>query len=214
MDKRVKIIITAFVAITLGLIVWAIVDNVNRIGKLAVTVEVYPKDAKVSVDGERISSGQHYITPGKHTFTASRSGFADAKQDVTISEDITYAGLVLQPQSDEAKKFVEDDPNSLDIEAITGKMFANEGIEVVGNYPVVGKLPYYDLTAPFSIDYGQDEKTPDRPYIVISYSVANSRPLALKWLYENNNGSLSNLDIRFKDESRIQSEQYRGQSNE
>ncbi len=207
--KMIIIFLSVFTLIVVGLSIWGIKNDTEKKGKIQVTVEVYPKNASLSVDGKSISTGENYIEPGRHTFVASSKGFLDNKKEYDISQTVNYIGLVLTPYSDEAKKFVENDPNSDDIETIVGKSIESEGAQVIDKYPVVGELPHYDITAPYSIDYGQDEKYPDRPFLVINDSVPSGRIEALRWIYENNGGKITNLDIRFKDSSLIQSEQYK-----
>lgn len=207
--KMIIVILSVFTLIVVGVSVWSIKNNIERQGKIKVTVEVYPKNAVLSVDGKSISIGENYIEPGKHTFVASSKGFLDTKSEYDISQSVNYIGLVLTPYSDEAKKIVENDPDSDDIETIVGRSIESEGAQVIEKYPVIGELPHYDITAPYSIDYGQDEKYPDRPYLVINDSTPSGRIEALRWIYENNGGKIINLDIRFKDASLIQSEQYK-----
>jgi hypothetical protein len=172
---------------------------VGRIGKERVFIEVIPTDAVIYIDGKKISSGDNYIKKGTYGFSAKKEGFRDDIQIITIPKGGLDIGLIPEPKSTKAKKWLQDNPKIQDNrEAIGGKMSELRGYFIENKTPIISVLPYYDSIAPFSIDYGGSRSGEYGTLIIISNSIPQSRVEALKYIKQNGSNP-TDLEIMYKD---------------
>jgi hypothetical protein len=177
--KKIGVLITVIVVLLLG---WFVFLRTSQSGKIGVTVEVLPRDSTVKMDGETITAGKVYTTSGKHVFTAEKSGFKTATVTLTVSTTNNYAGLLPQPQSDEANKWSAQDDVWPKREEIAAKRADTAGEETAAQNPLLEYLPYDDISAPFSIDYYFDTNDSTKTYVLIKNSTADGRIRAINWI--------------------------------
>ena len=80
-------IITIFGVLCVGIIILAIVNFINRQGKIAVTTKYAPYSATVQIDGKKAkNNGINYLTPGKHKVTVSAKEFNSVEIDINVDE--------------------------------------------------------------------------------------------------------------------------------
>ena len=198
MEQRSVIRTSITVAILLFLVVigFSIYTIVVRAGKIKATVTAYPDDSLVTMDGKTISQGDTYLTPGKHTFIAKKTGFTDDTVTADISEDSSTVILLPTPQSDEAVAWSNQPDVTAKREALGGQKATMRGTSLSKQYPLVDKLPYIDITGPFALDYGYTGKDNSDIYFIIHDSTPDGRQAALKWMRQQGLDPAT-LDLRY-----------------
>lgn len=159
---RIKPIIITTVAVITLLIAWFVVDSINKSGKVPITIKVAPSDSIVTIDNKVSSSGNVYIYPGIHTFKATRTSFTDYSITVKIDNSSSNSPIILlpSPDSEEAKKFLTDNPNVQAAREFLGGERANiEGENLLKTNPIISILPFIDRE--YRIDYGPSQLHPN-----------------------------------------------------
>lgn len=195
LKQRLYVILVLFIC----LIVFGIYIAIDRVGKEKVSITVIPTDSQVYLDDKKINSGEIYLTEGTYTFTAKKDGFKSDSQVIKVVKGGVSVGLLPVPDSEEAKKWLENNPTlQTQREGIAGDMAALRGRYIEDQTPLIKELPYTDINAPFSIDYGA---SPTRKYGVIIY-ISNSTPYgrqaALKWIRQQGSNP-SDLEVYYND---------------
>jgi hypothetical protein len=154
MSRRTKVLIVVGI---LGALILLITLLINRSG-FYVEVKVLPEDSTVTLDGQPIEPGRIELSPGEHTFVASREFFGDATE--TVNTDNISSGHVIfllpSPDTPEALQWLQQNPKvQLERENLGGQQFNQDAAHVAENYPYVEELPYRSLD--FNVDYGFDE---------------------------------------------------------
>lgn len=197
--KRMKLIVIGLVVLVFGIVAVNVVLGVQRSAKIAVTIEVMPKDAAVTIDSKRSRAGTAYVSPGSHTFTASKEGFTDAKQTVVISDTTHYVGLILPAVSAEAKKWAASDVVWPELERIAGEISSTQSAGIRQKTPLINYLPESDILGPYTISYAiSGEGTDEKATIVVKNSTANGRIKALQWIRKQGFDP-ADLTIQFED---------------
>lgn len=150
--------VVLLVAITLY-IQWR--NSVYRAGKIAVPVEVVPRDATVKVNGTDMTSrGTVWIKPGEYTATAVRDGFKTQARPLRVSKDaVPYIYIALEGETDEAKQWQSSHGSDYQrLELLTAEKSRDYTVRFVSNNPIVNILPIKDPY--YSIDYrNYDDKS-------------------------------------------------------
>ncbi len=193
--STLKIAIVCGLALFAFLLVNTIFTSVSRSGLIKLTIEVVPSDAHVQLNGEDIEAGANYVKAGDYTITATRDGFKDYSKDVVVDKDVVV-GLVPEPESEEAKEWLKQNPNmQQQRESIGGDNAQLYRDQSQASTPIVADLPYTDLIGPFSIDYGPDKERKDSGVmLIISDSTAPGRYEAQKWIQDQGQ-KLSDINI-------------------
>lgn len=173
---------------------------VSRSGKISVDISVIPSDANVYINNKKTNSGEHYLKPGTYTISAKKSGFKDDKQIISVDRESVDVGLIPEPNSKEAYKWLKDNPElQYKREEMAGKMAALRGEYTIKESPIIESIPYTSVEGPFSIDYGADKsKGAYSIYIKISDSTPEGRVAALKWIREQGEDP-TNYNIEYVD---------------
>lgn len=161
-----------------------IVLKISRVGEVKLLVRVVPGDTILSVNEAPVKAGVMYLSPGKYTFKASKQGWKDDVQKVTLKSDGPHdIGLTPIPNSVEASKFLTANPDiQLEREKIGGENFNKNAQAFSEENPITQLLPYIKSSGPFRIDYGPSKTRKGGVIIIISDSTANGRVNALKWI--------------------------------
>lgn len=181
------------------LVIFSVYTAVDRIGKEKVSIVVIPADSHIYLNDKKIDSGDIYLTEGTYTFTAKKDGFKSDSQVIKVVKGGVSVGLLPKPESEEAKQWVKNNPTiQMQREGIAGDMAVLRGRYIEDQTPLIKELPYTDINAPFSIDYGA---SPTRKYGVVIY-ISNSTPYgrqaALKWIRQQGVNP-SDLEIYYND---------------
>lgn len=195
--KKIIIISSAVVAI---LIIWGAIDIINKIGKIEVIIAASPSDSQITMDDNKINTGKSYIKKGSHVFTAKRSGFNDCSIMIDITDNFKDSViLLLDPNSDEGRAFLNNNPNEqLTREGLGGILANQDGQNTTNKTPLIKILPFIDLD--YRVDYGASLKTPKDNTSVAIYitSISEaSKQDALNWI-KDSGYDVNNLEIVYK----------------
>lgn len=144
--NRKKIICGILLLFTL-IIIWAVIDNISRIGKIPVVVSVFPGDAKTIINNQSYGNGTHWLTPGVYKLTSDKEGFETVRETVVISKmkSQNVIAISLAPQSSDAKEWASKRVEELRNNEMYGSIEAISNREYVKqSNPIVAKLPYID----------------------------------------------------------------------
>lgn len=160
------VLLVGFLAYSLG----------QRAGKTAVELEVVGKNVTVKADGKSVN-GTAYLKPGPHTITAEAEGFNSIKKDIVVGENQAKVTLILDPKSDDAKKWAKEHEKDYSrAEGQAGELTRAEGEAFIDSYPLTNYLP--EKTSYYSIDYRINDK--NQAVIIISSTSALGRQVALE----------------------------------
>jgi len=194
--KQLRVLVGAVLLLVVLLTALGIYNSIMHSGKIGVEIQAVPGDAQISLNGKQVSSGKIYLKAGTYTFTATKQGFDKSTADLDVSSSHHYVGLLLNPVSDEAKKWATD--NQARYEKVGSQMADVRATVVEKENPLLAKLPYIDVMGPFSIDYTFSSEGSSTPYIIIKNSTSAGRVRALQWI-RNQGVDLADLTIQFND---------------
>jgi hypothetical protein len=198
MNKR-NLIIAALLVIIL--IAPPLGATLNRLGKIKINILAAPSTSTVKIDGKTTSKTQIYLTKGKHTFEARLNGFSSDSKTLNIAQPTTIK-LLLDPQTDEAKQLLTNNPKlQLEREQIGSSDFEENSKKIGEKYPYLSQLPISG--ARFSVSYGlsqQTKKQNNGPTIAlyIEATDAGERRNALKNIVQELNIDPSSVEIVFE----------------
>jgi hypothetical protein len=199
MNKNlVRIIFFAFTVIVLVFVGIFI----SRIGKIKVDIVAAPSTATVKIDGKAASNKTIYVSKGKHQFSADLKGFSSDSKTIDITKNTTVK-LLLDPESDEAKQLLADNPElQLEREHIGSSDFGENSKKIGEKYPYISRLPISGTK--FSVDYGLSQNTKtnqDEPAIAlyITATDADERRNAISNIEQELSIDPGSVEIIFED---------------
>jgi hypothetical protein len=163
MNKYRKLIISSilmFVILIIIVIVYQIIP------KSYLRFETAPQNVTVLIDNKNSRSIKNgdtiIIKPGKHTISVSKTGFGPYIKEITLNNQQTSDFLVaLTPQTDDAKKQLDNSSSRDVIQKFYGKIYINQTDEMNKNYPILKVLPIsarlYTISACPSKKYPDDQ---------------------------------------------------------
>lgn len=183
--KRVLLITGLLIVLLVGVFATiSIVQSQKHKGMAKISVYLSPPDADVTMDGRQLSAKTVYVSPGNHTFTASRQDFTADTESISATpkgpNDVylapTPSGVAGQAwvsanQSQEITRQYYAGINQTRLQSLLSK-----------KYPLVKYLPVD--TVNFSISYGVSQKYPNDPTKIAIYVTAlqANQPLAVHWI--------------------------------
>lgn len=194
----IRLSIIAGLTLFIGLIIGAIYMLVSQSGKVQVVITAYPEDSTVLIDSKKTSQKQPYLTPGKHTFTATKSGFADDSQTVIISDQSKSIILLPAPTSADATSWAQRADVAARRETLGSELANQRGDYLSEQYPLISKLPRIDINGPFALDYGYTGQNNSELYFIIHDSTPDGRQAAFTWL-RGQGVDPATLDIRYSE---------------
>lgn len=155
------------IIVIIALIGFAIYTNISHSGKVAVTVSIVPGDAHVTLNGNTIASGTIYVPIGSYTVKATKTGYDDYTQKQYIDQSKDTILVTMAPQSDSAKKEVQNNQNQyLQNESLGGVAADKEGAAFLDKNPITGALPYENFL--YTIGYMTDSSDPSGNSIILT----------------------------------------------
>lgn len=126
----------------------------NQQGKIVIR-DITPLDSTVTLDGNSIKKGTHYIKPGKHQFVINRAVFTEKKIDFEIKAGETQGfDLFITPLDDTAGEqwALQNPEEAYKIDGFASERYMNESARVFDNNKILSELPIIDRG--FRIDHG------------------------------------------------------------
>lgn len=172
LPANVKLGIGLFVIAILALLGYGLYKQVVTAGTIPVTVIAAPSDATISVDGKQVGAGTIDLKPGKeYEVKASKDGFFPYSGSQYIDASSNKITVALQPDSDEAQKWVEENQQQYsDVEAQAGTREDASGKEFSDKNPITDDLPLETLI--YTIGYKRDNSDPSGDSIILTIDAA------------------------------------------
>lgn len=165
--RKYKTMIVLLLVLLLFLpIIYLVGRDISRSGKIAVTVDVVPYDASLTIDGHKTNIGTVYLKPGNHTVKANKTGFANTSYTTYIDDSRKIVAVSLDPISEEAKQWAQIHQADYDHLDVLGEQSAQESGKVFNDRnPIAVKLPY--RTYLYTIGYRADPSDPSGNSIIL-----------------------------------------------
>lgn len=198
--KNPRTLLIAFITAVVVMIVVMLVIFIPRVGKTAVDIRAIPENTAITINGKSASAGTHYLAPGVYTIKGSLDGYSEDIHSVTVGEEKVVVGILPEPTSEAAQKYLSDNPDiQTEREALGGINANREGAQVRADNPIIAKLPYIDKKdSLFAIDYGVTNENPKHVYLLIGNSSPEGRANAITWL-KKEGVNIETTDIRYDD---------------
>ena len=189
-----------FIIIAVFLLVIALFSSLylSRINKTAVRIEMFPVDTNLRIDGHRVGRGTAYFKPGTYEIEASRKGFKSYSGTVEIDTAATPIAIMLDPESNEAKKIFTDHQADYNrAREVSYEALQKSNTLFNEKNPIISKLPY--KTFMYQIGYIRDATDPTGMSIIVTiYASETYRQAALYRIYQLGFDP-TDLNIVFKD---------------
>ena len=160
--------LTAIVLIIILLIALFVYDTAVYGGKVRVTIELVPKDARLTINGEPKQPGTLPLTPGKYRVSASKDGYSQFDEDIYINKGDTEKSIPVSliARSPEAEEEAKTNREAyLKNEGIGGRQAQTTGELFRDRNPIVSKLPFKTMF--YTIGYRADNSDPSGMSLII-----------------------------------------------
>jgi hypothetical protein len=205
-------VILAVSVLILAVIGFAVYQRtgISHKGKLAISVVVAPSDSTLKVDGVKTKAGTVYVTPGKHTLSASRQYFTtvDVKIDTNTMDKKRTVYILPKPDSDEAKSYLSTHPDAqAEREAASGSD-SLDSQQDISKVPLTSQLPFTAPGFEFTVDYDAEKDDSNNGQLKVTiYISANSdeaRQHARDWITRQGY-KISDLNIVYQADTSLSS---------
>ncbi len=164
---RILIISLLVIAVIVVPLIYFIYTSVERSGKTQITLLSVPSDASISIDDKAVQPGTFYLKPGTYTLKAKKDGFAPFENREVVESEGKTITISLQPVSDEAKKWADDNQGKyFEIEGKAGLAANVEGESFRNKNPIVNELPFSNYL--YTIGYQNDPSDKTGNSIIIT----------------------------------------------
>ncbi|OYX41665.1 hypothetical protein B7Y94_04675 [Candidatus Saccharibacteria bacterium 32-49-12] len=203
-----KLVALAIVAGVI-LVITAIVLSIFSLNRSTITINTSPIQVDVSINGKKHlakDSGSSYGVSGDEVeLIISREGFLDHKLTHTISkeEEKNTIYVTLKPETFEASQLLKSEKEADHREALVNASYSKLLDEVIGENPILSKLPHYGRYV--TISQGLSQKDPSDPksfaiYIdILSGFDQQGREEASKWFTDNSH-DMGDYEIIYRQE--------------
>lgn len=183
-QNNLKIVGAFATAVVLIVVGYFIYTSVSRSGKIPVVVNAVPGDAKVTMNDVTVGTGTIYLKPGEYVIKATKEGFADYTKEMRIDQPDQAINVPLLAQSEEAKKWAEENESQyLSLEAKAGEEAQKQGEAFRAKNPIVNLLPFENLL--YTIGYRADPADPSGNSIIIEIDATEGyRQQAIYQIYQ------------------------------
>lgn len=122
--KIIKIVIMAWLVLSIFFVAYVIIINISRNGKTATTIKCAPYTAKAYLDKKNINNNSvEYITDGEHEFTCFLPGFQIYTKTVAINSSNNNILAELLPTTSTGQKIQQELINDYyDLESYAGQV--------------------------------------------------------------------------------------------
>lgn len=166
-NSRYKLIGVAAIVILLLSVCYFVVITISRQNKTAINVAIFPSDAQVTIDNQKINPGTIYLKQGTYDVKASRDGFKSYTTTLTVSPSTRTYTISLESNSQEGDEWVTSHQNDLQhIRELGEKASEESGKAFNDRNPIAMKLPYRTLL--YTIGYQADPSDPSGNSIILT----------------------------------------------
>ncbi len=187
MNKQRNIIIIAVGLLLTGILAWNVALFISRRGLDKIEVYAIPSDSTVTLDGDKVSQGSIYVSPGNHLLEASRTYFTKDVTTINTTTEDTSDPLYLlpNPSTSGAQQWLADHPKEqVKREGILSKIVAAEQKKLQQKYPFIKELPVYN--SHYRIDYSLDDSNQIQ-FSVTLYAILNNPSQRTQYLSQLHN---------------------------
>jgi hypothetical protein len=137
---NLKVAVMIFVGL---LVVYFIIGQLTKIGKIPIDVKYAPFDAKVLLDGKELKNNRiNYLKLGEHRLVVERQGFEGVEKDIVIREDDKYLlGGMLSAGPAGRDYALAKSKDFMTVEGISGELAMKAGDDEREAYPILKHLP-------------------------------------------------------------------------
>lgn len=187
-----------FIVIILLIISTTLLTLLPRMGKNEIVINVLPENSEIFIDNKKIESRTVYLKNGWYMIRAKKSGFRDDVLKINIKKNMII-NLLPEPNSKQAYQWVKDNPAiQQKREEMGGEIDSLINSYYINKTPIREILPYYNIQAPFAIDYGVRNNDQYETYIEIHDTSTVGREKALQWIRQKGYNP-TDLDIYYSD---------------
>lgn len=171
LNKKLLLIISAILITIIGAVSYNILQNNYRQGKIEITINTVPKDAKVIINSNSYNNGKNYLVAGEYNISVEKDGFKTVNFSQNIINNGDEINIALDAESTSAKEWATKNAQLYaDFTNIVSEKANKDGDNFKTINPIVAKLPYINYL--YSIGYKLDEtdKTGEKIIITINSS--------------------------------------------
>lgn len=160
-DKRKKNLYVAggiiFLLVCAIIVIYYIVLNISRAGKIATSVQYAPYTASVTLNGQTLKNhATNYIVPGTYEVVVSMNDFDTLTTNVTINENSTIIYGMLVPNTERGEQIMKErQKDFLEVQSIYSAASVEEGNKERESWPILEYLPMNTIL--YSIGYILDD---------------------------------------------------------
>lgn len=173
LPKNIRALIVIIGIALVGLIIYGIYQKVATSGKIAVTVNVVPSAATLTINGNSTATnGTVYLESGKtYDIKATMNGFADFTNKQYIDNTNNTITISLNAVSDTAKQWAKDNQDQyLQNEGRGGAQANTTGQAFTAKNPITQYLPLDNMV--YTIGYKADPSDPSNMSIILTVDAA------------------------------------------
>lgn len=173
LPKNVRFVLVLVGIIIVGLTIYGIYQKFTTSGKIAVTVNVVPDTATLTINGKSTAtSGTIYLDSGQtYDIKATMDGFADYTNKQYIDNTNKSINIELAAVSDTAKQWVQDNQNKYLLnEGQAGAAANATGEAFTAKNPITQYLPLDNMV--YTIGYKNDPTDPSNTSIILTVDAA------------------------------------------
>lgn len=172
--------------------------QVTRSGKNAILIDIFPTNARITIDNQKVSRGTVYLEPGTYSIKASQEGFKEYSDILVVDSSMKTYVMTLVPDSEEAEKIYEDQKD----EYARVRKLSEQAVRESGEYfhkrnPIVSKLPYRSFI--YTIGYRMDQSDPSGNSIIIEIDAHEGYRQAALYKIRELGYDPTDLTINFRD---------------
>ncbi len=153
--QKLKLAIPAiiFAIFCVGIIVLAIINQVNRMGKIPVKIQFAPYIADITIDGKKGKNNKtNYLSPGTHELSVTSPNFNTYTASITVDDSSTIFYGTLTPSNEKGEKIAQRyEKEIIEVQVIAGFASIDEGVVEREEWPILQALPIDNVL--YSIGY-------------------------------------------------------------
>ena len=155
-----RIIAIAIIAFFVIAVVYGIVINISRSGKVAVTVKFAPYAAKVTLNDIQVSNNSTiWLEPGSYRTKVELEHFDTIERTIEITTDYKYIVGTLSANDAEGEAYAQKhEQEYADTEGVVGLALNAEGAAIKNKYPILNYLPINNRLYSISYAYTDDNE--------------------------------------------------------